>query len=150
MQAIGFHKACGASDLRVENTWPRPTAGDNECIVQVKCFGLNYADIVARTGNYKDAPPFPFIPGYEVSGTVVEIGARNDQTLLATADGDLAVGDRVVAFTAFGGYAEFVCCKLGMSTAPWLPLMLRNATDINASHVVSPLIQRPCCAFHQA
>jgi NADPH:quinone reductase-like Zn-dependent oxidoreductase len=114
MQGIGYHKACKASDLRVEDSWPRPIAGVDQCIVQVKCFGLNYADIVARTGNYKDAPPFPFIPGYEVSGVVIEIGPKgpsNDTSSDET--NDLAVGDRVVAFTSFGGYAEYVCCKLG-------------------------------------
>ncbi len=65
--------------------------------ITVSTFGLNYADVMARTGLYNDAPPPPFVPGYEVVGVIKEIG--NNVT-------DLKVGDRVVALTRFGAYAE--------------------------------------------
>jgi len=64
----------------------------------VSCFGLNFADILARKGEYPDAPPFPFIPGYEVAGTVIAVGENV---------ANFRVGMRVAALTPFGGYAEY-------------------------------------------
>lgn len=46
----------------------KPIIKDDEVLIQVEFFGLNFADISARKGNYADAPPFPFVAGYEVSG----------------------------------------------------------------------------------
>jgi NADPH:quinone reductase-like Zn-dependent oxidoreductase len=40
-----------------------PTIKEDEVLIQVKAFGLNFADIFARNGNYGDAPPFPFVMG---------------------------------------------------------------------------------------
>ena len=44
---------------------------DNEVLIEVEAFGLNYADIMARRGLYRDAPPLPCIIGYEVVGTII-------------------------------------------------------------------------------
>jgi len=71
---------------------------DDEILIKVNCFGINFADILARKGQYPDAPPYPFIPGYEVSGTVVAIGANVNT---------FKVGSRVAALTPFGAYAEY-------------------------------------------
>lgn len=70
---------------------------DFELLVQVEGFGLNYADVMARRGLYKDAPKLPFIPGYEIVGKVVQQGKKVPENYQ---------GQRVVAFTRFGGYAE--------------------------------------------
>src|SRR5690606_26547770 len=70
---------------------------DSEVLVQVEGFGLNYADVMARNGLYKEAPKLPFVPGYEIVGKVIQQG----KDVL----GELE-GKRVVAFTHFGGYAE--------------------------------------------
>jgi NADPH2:quinone reductase len=60
--------------LKIEE-WPVPSElKGNEILVRVHAFGLNFADVSARKGQYQDAPPFPFIPGYEVSGEVVAVG----------------------------------------------------------------------------
>lgn len=67
-------------------------------LIKVEAFGLNYADVTARIGNYRDAPPMPAVLGYDVIGEVVAIGK---------AVSIHAVGDRVVALTRFGGYAEY-------------------------------------------
>lgn len=71
----------------------------NEVRIQVEGFGLNFADVMSRLGQYRECPPLPTVIGYEVVGTVAETGA--DVT-------DLSVGERVLAFTRFGGYAEEV------------------------------------------
>lgn len=67
--------------------------------IEVAVFGLNFADVVARLGQYQDCPPLPTVLGYEVVGTITEIG---------DAVSDLVVGQRVMAFTRFGGYASRV------------------------------------------
>jgi NADPH2:quinone reductase len=67
-----------------------PVAGPGEVIIKVKASGLNFADVMARRGLYRDAPPLPSVLGYDVAGTVVE------------------TGEEVLAFTRFGGYAEYV------------------------------------------
>lgn len=75
---------------------PKPQA--HEVCIQVEAFGLNYADVMARLGLYQDAPPLPAIVGYEVVGRIHEVGANVK---------DKKVGQRVVAMTRFGGYAEY-------------------------------------------
>lgn len=79
-----------------------PTCGDDEVLIEVSCFGLNYAEIMARKGLYGDAPALPFIPGYEVAGKICEVSNRVNQHL---------VGKNVVAFTRFGGYAQYAITK---------------------------------------
>jgi NADPH:quinone reductase-like Zn-dependent oxidoreductase len=73
--------------------------GPDEVTVDVAFSGINFADIMMRLGFYPDAPPRPFVPGYEISGTVSAVGSNV---------ADVAVGERVVAGTYFGGYASRV------------------------------------------
>ena len=75
----------------------KPMPGDFDVLVQVEGFGLNYADVMARQGLYKEAPKPPFTPGYEIVGKVLEQGKEVPEKYK---------GQRVVAFTRFGGYAE--------------------------------------------
>ena len=55
---------------------------NNEVLVEVEAFGLNYADVMARLGLYGEAPPMPFIVGYEVVGKVIEVGPQGNSSLL--------------------------------------------------------------------
>ena len=76
----------------------KPRLMDGEVMIKVECFGLNFADVMSRRGLYGDAPDFPFVPGYEVVGIVDEVA------------GDVSnewIGKRVIAFTRFGGYAQY-------------------------------------------
>lgn len=77
---------------------PKPEPGAGEVLIKVAAFGLNFADVMARNGMYKEAPPLPVILGYDVAGYIEAVGA-NVSTL--------KTGDRVVAMTRFGGYAEY-------------------------------------------
>jgi NADPH2:quinone reductase len=77
---------------------PVPEPKPDEVLVKVEAFGLNYAEIMARHGLYRDAPPIPCVLGYEVVGTINSVGSGVDKNI---------VGQRVVAFTRFGGYAEY-------------------------------------------
>jgi NADPH:quinone reductase-like Zn-dependent oxidoreductase len=76
-----------------------PTPGDGEIRIAVRASGVNFADVMARLGLYPDAPKPPMVVGYEVAGLVDAIGAGVT---------DYRVGDRVLAMTRFGGYADRV------------------------------------------
>ena len=70
---------------------------ERELQIEVEGFGLNFADVMARNGLYKDAPKVPFVPGYEVVGKVIGKGSLVPEEFQ---------NQRVVAFTRFGGYAS--------------------------------------------
>ncbi|MFW5843495.1 MAG: synaptic vesicle VAT-1 family membrane protein [Spirochaetota bacterium] len=76
-----------------------PAVGPGEVLIDVNAAGVNFADHLARMGMYPDAPKIPTVVGYEVAGVVREVGGG------AAA---LAPGDRVFAFTRFGGYSSVV------------------------------------------
>lgn len=84
--------------LEIESV-PMPRAGAGQLVVDVAFAGVNYADVLARRGLYKWADAPPTCVGFEVSGVVREIGANA---------GGFSVGDRVMAVTRFGGYADVV------------------------------------------
>ncbi len=77
-----------------------PTPASGEVRIRVQAAGINFAEIMARQGLYQDAPPPPMVVGYEVSGVIDAVGERVDPT---------RVGQRVLAMTRFGGYADTVC-----------------------------------------
>ena len=78
---------------------PDPRPGPQDVRIQVAAAGVNFADVMARVGLYPDAPKPPSVLGYEVAGTVVELG-REVQGVVH--------GQRVIAGTRFDGYAEQV------------------------------------------
>lgn len=98
MRALVNVKPGGPEVLQVQQR-PDPAPAEGQVLVRVKRAGLNFADISARVGLYPDAPKFPMVMGYEVSGTVQAIGSGVS---------GFAVGDRVVAMCRFGGQAELV------------------------------------------
>jgi NADPH:quinone reductase-like Zn-dependent oxidoreductase len=84
---------------------PDPGApGEDQVRVDVKAVGVNFAETMARMGLYPDAPKPPCVVGYEVAGTVAAVGPGVD---------GIAEGDRVMAGTRFGGYAEQVIVNAG-------------------------------------
>src|SRR6478736_7508181 len=80
-------------------TAPDPTPGEGEIRIRVRAAGVNFADILARLGLYPDAPKLLIVVGYEGVGHVDGIGR---------AVTGVSEGDRVVALTRFGGYADVV------------------------------------------
>jgi len=97
-QQVQIEKFGSASTLHLSNLTPRDP-GDDEVAIDVAYSGVNFADIQMRLGFYPDAPKKPFVPGYEVSGTVSAVGKGVR---------DVKPGDAVVAGTYFGGYASHV------------------------------------------
>lgn len=98
MRALVNVRPGGPDVLHVQDL-PTPVPGPDEVLIRVKRAGLNFADVSARVGLYPDAPKFPMVMGYEVSGVVDALGPA------ATG---FSVGDRVVAMSRFGGQAEYV------------------------------------------
>lgn len=110
MKAVQITGKGSAHTLKpVEIEKPKPTSG--QILIKVEATGVNFADILARQGLYPDAPPMPFVPGYEVAGTIEECDSSVN---------DLKTGDRVVAFTNFGGYSEY---------AVSVPMFTRKISD---------------------
>lgn len=77
---------------------PTPQPQAHEVLIRCEGFGLNYADVMAVKGLYREAPPLPSILGYEVVGAVEAVGTAVPNDL---------IGERVVAMTRFGGYAQY-------------------------------------------
>lgn len=98
MRAIVIPRHGGPEVLEIQER-PEPQPGTGEVRIKVRASGVNFADLMARMGLYPDAPPIPSVVGYEVSGVIDAVGPMVR---------DLAVGDRVLAPTMFGGYAEKV------------------------------------------
>jgi NADPH2:quinone reductase len=81
-------------------TRPDPTFGNGELLIRVAASGVNRPDVLQRKGLYPVPPGASDIPGLEVAGTIT----GGDRDALAAAG--LAVGARVCALVAGGGYAE--------------------------------------------
>ncbi len=83
---------------------PDPSLGKGEVRIAVAAAGINFADVMARIGIYPDAPKPPCVVGYEVAGTILELGEGVE---------GLTHGQRVLAGTKFGGYASQVVAAAG-------------------------------------
>ena len=103
MQAVVITKHGGPGVLAVEDR-PDPELGPGEVRISVAAAGINFADVMARMGLYQDAPKTPCVVGYEVAGTVLELGEGVN---------GLSHGQRVLAGTQFGGYASQVAVPAG-------------------------------------
>jgi NADPH2:quinone reductase len=89
----------GPPDLLEIRDLPSPVAGPGEVVVSVKAASVNYPDVLIIANKYQFKPPLPFTPGSELAGVIKTVGA--DVT-------GLRVGDRVMAFTIYGAFAEEV------------------------------------------
>lgn len=98
MRQVWITKTGAPETLEVREA-PDPHAGKGQVRIRVKACGINFADIMARLGLYPDAPKLPAVMGYEVAGTIDEVGAGA---------GSLKVGDEALALTRFGGYSDVV------------------------------------------
>src|SRR5437764_99402 len=102
MRAVVITKHGGPDVLRVQER-PDPELGPGEARISVAAAGINFADVMARMGLYQDAPKTPCVVGYEVAGTILELGEGVSDSHPA-----LTHGQRVLAGTLFGGYASQV------------------------------------------
>ena len=104
MRAVVITKHGGPEVLQVQER-PDPRSAPGQVRIDVAAAGINFADVMARMGLYPDAPKTPCVVGYEVAGTILELG----EGVRAAS----SPGQRVLAGTKFGGYASQVVCRAG-------------------------------------
>ncbi|MEY4927651.1 MAG: hypothetical protein RI894_2087 [Bacteroidota bacterium] len=121
--------AATAFEVR-EQAIPSPKKG--EIVIKTEAFGLNYADVMARLGLYQDAPPLPAVLGYEVVGRIHALGEDVS---------GFQLGDRVVAMTRFGGYADYAMTQASACAA--IP-------DTMQAGVAAALATQYITAYHAA
>jgi NADPH:quinone reductase len=92
-------KQWGPPESLVLEDVPALNAGKGQVVVSVKACGVNFPDTLIIQGKYQFKPEMPFSPGGEVAGIVKQIGEG-----VANAK----PGDKVIAFTGWGGFAEEV------------------------------------------
>ncbi len=101
MRQLVYTKTGSYDVLEVQEV-PDLTPKDDELLIQVKAAGLNFADILARKGQYPDGPKTPCVMGYEVSGIVTDVGSEIDKNW---------IGKEVIGLCRFKGQAEQVVLK---------------------------------------
>ncbi len=114
MKAIVCHELTGINGLSLEDV-PAPTPAPGQVRVRVRACGVNFADSLITRGQYQVQPQPPFSPGFEVAGEVLEVGEGVTR---------FKAGDRVIAITPHGGYAEQVAVSVNRCVAmpaamPW-------------------------------
>ena len=90
-------KAWGLPDTLVVEEVPDPEPGPGQVALEVKAAGVNFPDVLIIQGKYQFKPELPFTPGNELSGVVIALGEGVS---------GFKVGDKVIAFTATGAFAQ--------------------------------------------
>jgi NADPH2:quinone reductase len=112
----------GAPEVLKAVARPDPVAGPGEVLIRVAASGINRPDVLQRKGLYPMPPGVSDLPGLEVAGTV----AGGDAAELKAVG--LALGDRVCALVAGGGYAELCVAPIAQT----LPTP-RGLSDVEAA-----------------
>ena len=99
-------QAFGAPDDLVIEDIPSPPVPAGAVKIRVRACGVNFPDVLLIQGLYQLQPPFPFSPGLEVAGDVIEIGEGVSHP---------RIGDRVIATMMYGGFAEEVVAPAAMT-----------------------------------
>ena len=100
---------------------PVPQPGPGEVLIQVAAAGVNRPDVMQRKGIYPPPPGVTDIPGLEVAGQVVGLGEGVR---------DPALGARVCALVAGGGYAQYVSAPAVQCLPAPAPLSLEQAAAL--------------------
>ena len=97
-------KQFGPPESLVIEELPSPKAGAGEVVVRMRAASLNFPDVLIIQNKYQFKPPLPFSPGSELAGVVKEVGEGV---------AGHKPGDRVIAFTTYGAFAEEVKVDAG-------------------------------------
>ena len=100
MKALNIHEFNPYKNQKIEEL-PSPKMKPGHVRISIASAGLNFPDILMVEGRYQIKPPFPFIPGSECAGTIIEISEDVK---------DLKVGDKVAAMVMNGAFATEVIC----------------------------------------
>ena len=124
-------KEFGPPEKLVVEDVPSPVPVEGEVVVQVKAASVNFPDVLIIQNKYQFKAPLPFSPGSELAGVVKEVGKGATQ---------VKPGDRVMAFTTYGAFAEEVKTEAarllplpkGMSFAEGAAFLLTYGTSEHA------------------
>jgi NADPH2:quinone reductase len=97
MTIVGISKP-GGPEVLVPETRPVPVPREGEILIKVMAAGVNRPDVAQRSGHYPPPPGASDLPGLEVAGEVVALGAGASKHKL---------GDKVMSLVAGGGYAQY-------------------------------------------
>jgi NADPH:quinone reductase len=104
VRALVCARLDGEDGLELRDDWPTPAAcGPNQVRIAVQAASVNFPDVLIIRGEYQLKAAPPFVPGNECAGVVTEVGADVRR---------VAVGDRVLALTGVGAFAEEVVATL--------------------------------------
>ncbi|MAC79818.1 MAG: NADPH:quinone reductase [Rhodobacteraceae bacterium] len=127
MKAVLFLTSDGTPGSTIIEDRPTPDPGPGEVAIDVIYAGLNFADLMMRTGIYPHPKGYPMVPGIEASGTVRAVGAGVTR---------YAPGDRVAAFVSEAGAFAEVC----VVPEDWLmPLPDDLTLEVGAAYPIQAL-----------
>lgn len=114
-------KEYGLPDSLQLTETPTPVIGPEDVLINVRACGVNFPDVLIIQNKYQIKPSLPFSPGGEVSGEIAAVGEKVKH---------LKVGDRVVALSGFGGFAEqiAVSAKRVFPIAPSMDFITASCT----------------------
>ncbi len=120
MTVIGISKP-GGPEVLLPETRAVPAPGPNEILIKVTAAGVNRPDVAQRSGSYPPPPGASDLPGLEVAGEVVALGAGSHKHKL---------GDKVMSLVAGGGYAQYCIAQdaQAMAVPPALSMLEAGAT----------------------
>ena len=140
MRAYTLVKNGKATDAFKLEEKPTPEPGEGEVLIESEGFGLNFADVMARLGIYKDCPPLPTVIGYENVGRIKTLGKGVK---------GLIEGQRVLAFTRFGGYADHILTPaMGVTPIPE-DLSIGEATALATQYMTAYYAVEECLNLHE-
>jgi NADPH2:quinone reductase len=139
MRAIQMTEFGGPEVLRLAEL-PIPTPGEDETLIRVTRAGVNFADTHTRTNSYVRKATLPLVPGGEVAGV------RED------------TGERVVALTGTGGYAEYATAPAahvfeipdGVDDGTALALILQGTTAWHLYRTAGRVAEGESVVVHSA
>ncbi len=123
MQQIWVTKH-GAPHVLKQEESPDPIPRNGELRIRVESAGVSFKDLEARMGRWGQYPNPPFVPGFEVAGTVDIVGQGVP---------DFQEGDPVFALTHFGGYTDTICVPYYQvfKRIQWMPIQDAAALPFN-------------------
>src|SRR5471032_2599537 len=120
MTVVGISKP-GGPEVLLPETRSVPTPGPGEILVKVAAAGVNRPDVAQRSGAYPPPPGASDLPGLEIAGEVVAIGAGANKHRL---------GDKVMSLVAGGGYAQYCIAQDAQAMAVPQALSMTEAGAI--------------------